>query len=320
MKIAICFSGQVRYAVESFKNIKHFIGDLWDDCSFFCYTWDSNDIKSYSDINGIATNECYRSENLDLNYFEEVKKLYPFKKVVVADQDLEGQKFFKLCKNDFTFKKYWHPMFYSWVESFKLAHEYENELSFNFDYVVKLRFDAIYSLDMSLREMVKSVNPTTFMVDDLIQMPDKSYSPCDVLYIGDSNTSKRCVDWLYTSANLSINEIEEHNWYNLHVTLRRYLTDVCKIDLKAYNITPFRSNQSIYRYEAKRLGLDSVDDILKCFVIDWVLYIAPAAFKFENYNYLTDEEIVKLGKVVIERAGKLTFHFDHYKHLFDLTP
>jgi hypothetical protein len=40
MKIAICFSGQIRTGVQTEPNIKRYIGDLLPICDFFVHTWD----------------------------------------------------------------------------------------------------------------------------------------------------------------------------------------------------------------------------------------------------------------------------------------
>ena len=48
MRIAICFSGQLRTGVWAIPAIKSFIGDLWENCDFFLHTWDSQYSKNYS--------------------------------------------------------------------------------------------------------------------------------------------------------------------------------------------------------------------------------------------------------------------------------
>src|SRR6187551_3406039 len=50
MKIAICFSGQMRYAIKCAPNIKRFIGDV--DADYFIHTWDINQYKPYAIIDG----------------------------------------------------------------------------------------------------------------------------------------------------------------------------------------------------------------------------------------------------------------------------
>ena len=48
MKIAVCFSGQIRTAVENFINIKNFLGDIYNDCDFFMHCWDDCSYKTYN--------------------------------------------------------------------------------------------------------------------------------------------------------------------------------------------------------------------------------------------------------------------------------
>ena len=40
MKIAVCFSGQIRTGVQTAPNIKRYIGDLDTVCDYFVHTWD----------------------------------------------------------------------------------------------------------------------------------------------------------------------------------------------------------------------------------------------------------------------------------------
>ena len=40
IKIALCFSGQIRTGVLTSNNIKNFIGDLINQCDVFVHTWD----------------------------------------------------------------------------------------------------------------------------------------------------------------------------------------------------------------------------------------------------------------------------------------
>ena len=40
MRIAVCFSGQIRTGVQTAPNIKRYIGDLDPVCDYFVHTWD----------------------------------------------------------------------------------------------------------------------------------------------------------------------------------------------------------------------------------------------------------------------------------------
>ena len=38
MKIAVCFSGQIRTGIQNHPNIKEFFGKLYNECDFFIHT------------------------------------------------------------------------------------------------------------------------------------------------------------------------------------------------------------------------------------------------------------------------------------------
>ena len=51
MKIAVCFSGQIRTGIENHPNIKEFFGKLYNDCDFFIHTWNFSEYKTYNGSN-----------------------------------------------------------------------------------------------------------------------------------------------------------------------------------------------------------------------------------------------------------------------------
>ena len=77
MKIAVCFSGQIRTGILTFKNIKNFIGELINQCDVFIHTWDViSEASSNLSIAGIPFKE---PESL----FEEFSEIWKPKKMIV---------------------------------------------------------------------------------------------------------------------------------------------------------------------------------------------------------------------------------------------
>ena len=131
MKIAVCFSGQVRTGVQAAPNIKNYIGNLWDNCTFFCHTWSMNTRKPYN-ANGIHR-EGYPLDHDTLTKFVDTYGLYG--KIVVEDYD-------EILK--VKFNTGWNPMHYSWRRSIEVMQEYQKRTTnLNFDFVVKLRPDVL---------------------------------------------------------------------------------------------------------------------------------------------------------------------------------
>ena len=115
MKIAVCFSGQIRTGVQAAPNIKNYIGNLWDNCTFFCHTWDMNTRKPYN-ANGIHR-EGYPLDHDTLTKFVDMYGLY---------------------------NTGWNPMHYSWRRSIEVMQEYQRmTTNLDFDFVVKLRPDVL---------------------------------------------------------------------------------------------------------------------------------------------------------------------------------
>jgi hypothetical protein len=79
MKIAICFIGQIRTGVICFPSIRHYIGDLWDNCDIFIHTYKQNYYE-------------YSSHKKDVIYTEdEIKQMFDglnVKSIVIEDRDV----------------------------------------------------------------------------------------------------------------------------------------------------------------------------------------------------------------------------------------
>jgi hypothetical protein len=141
VRIAVCFSGQIRTGVQAATSIKHYIGDFWDNCTFFCHTWNVNTRKPLN-ANGIYR-QGYPLDDSTLNEFREFYKLHG--KIVVENYDQ-----IKESKTS----NHWNPMHYSWRRSIELMQDYSQITNLNFDFVVKLRPDV---LPRSTRSMGREI-------------------------------------------------------------------------------------------------------------------------------------------------------------------
>jgi hypothetical protein len=185
MKIAICFHGHLRTAEYAAENLLHFIGDLLPNCDFFMHTWAKNEYKhrkknSYGIIKIAEELNCDVSQLTEEHYapfipaptlelLEKVKKIYNNQFIKIEVEDNEN------------FKKYYNPKLsrnHSWLQSHEMKKKHEKENNFKYDFVIKLRTDAIFDPNVVLKNLIDeftikqntSSKPFFFRSDDVIIM------------------------------------------------------------------------------------------------------------------------------------------------------
>lgn len=131
MRIAVCFSGQIRTGIENYTNIKEFFGELYDNCDFFIHTWNFCEYKSYN-LSNIAKKPIIESPQK----FNTIKQLYSPKKMIVDAKNM-GYNTSQLYGIQ--------PLWYSFWKCNELKKQYELENDFKYDIVLKLRTDTIFN-------------------------------------------------------------------------------------------------------------------------------------------------------------------------------
>ena len=140
MKIAVCFSGQIRTGILTFKNIKNFIGELINQCDVFIHTWDViSEASSNLSIAGIPFKE---PESL----FEEFSEIWKPKKMIVDNFINWQEQCIKI-----------EPLFYSLYQCNKFRKEYQKENNLDYNFVIKIRPDFIYNPSYRLRNELESI-------------------------------------------------------------------------------------------------------------------------------------------------------------------
>ena len=129
MKIAVCFSGQIRTGVENYQNIREIFGELYNYCDFFIHTWNFCEYKTYN-----TSNISKKPVIEPIEKFEQIKKMYSPKKMIVDDKTIGYVN---------TVNYGIQPLWYSFWKSVELKKQYELENNFKYDYVLKLRMDLI---------------------------------------------------------------------------------------------------------------------------------------------------------------------------------
>ena len=163
MKIAICFSGQMRTAVAAAPNIRRFIGDLLPDIDFFIHTWDINEQKAYGLING-AIPEYRKDTTPKKQEIQEVTQKDIYEYTALYNPKVIRMDNFELFQDKMwsTRTAYQPPLFYSWRKSVLYCMRYSIECNLKYDVVIKLRPDIVFSETRRLStEIDHYLNDTT---------------------------------------------------------------------------------------------------------------------------------------------------------------
>lgn len=146
MKIAICFSGQLRTGIRCADNFKKYIGKLWDNCDFFIHTWDMNSYSSpgfSSKAYDAAGIKPYELMPVNLDEVYNFAKIYKPKSMVCAS--------FRQWE-EMDFRTSFDPHLYSVRQANILKQNYENEMHFKYNFVVRTRPDMIFDPKKSLED------------------------------------------------------------------------------------------------------------------------------------------------------------------------
>lgn len=293
MRIAICFSGQIRTGIEASKNIKHFIGELLPHCDFFIHTW-ANDTHR-----GLSPDEIGFDVFLDENVFEKIKEIYSPKVMVVENYFTKMEE----IKVKYPPPSLWFSWFYSWMKSVEYKKEYEELNGFTYDYVIKLRPDCIYSPDVKLSDFLGIIAPGVFITDAIwLSGNGSNHDPHrittdDMLFISDSKTMDIASKWMdnypktYASDNLKFGWGEyEFDFFVMFLNLNGiYVTDYLRL---TYN-----ENISVYRPES--LQYDPIKEYKKCFDIDRHFYYV-GNYALKN---ITIDEFKRDAELILNNRG-----------------
>jgi len=136
VKIAVCFSGQLRTGVPASANILNYIGPLRPYCTFFCHTWDINTRKPLN-ASGIARSDYPLTDST----VDEFCSIYG-----IDSNKLLKENYYSLAQANKQNNTAWNPMYYSWLKSIELA----EKSNIKFDFAIKLRPDLLLDPTRSL--------------------------------------------------------------------------------------------------------------------------------------------------------------------------
>lgn len=145
MRVAVCYSGQLRTGFKTVENHLAFFGDLKVDV--FVHTWDHQLNKRPGSI----------AEPVSFAEIDKFVKAHHAKMLIVENFYSER------IANQFH-----SPLYYSWKKSVELSQIYQKQHNIQYDAVIKLRPDVIFGPNKKLIDDVMLVkdNPTAFFLDN----------------------------------------------------------------------------------------------------------------------------------------------------------
>lgn len=191
VKIALCFSGQIRTGILTYNNIKNFIGELIPQCDVFVHTWDV--ITQTSSDLSIAGVPFKEPDEL----FENFSKLWNPKNMVIESFD------------DWYKNKQIEPLFHSLYKCNELRKNYQKEKNLIYHLVIKIRPDFIYNPSYKLKDELEIILNSDY--GDSIYTLD--FGNCislnkfeDVFWIANSEIFDKAVDYYFE--RLKKNEVD----------------------------------------------------------------------------------------------------------------
>jgi hypothetical protein len=202
MRIAVCISGQPRTIKYTIKSIKNFFSTNYQ-YDFFCHAWDYNEYK----VKDLGFPMQYKTSLAPKEEFRDIISELSPKKVVVESKHVLSNIHFP-----------WHSLLYSAMMANLYKKQYEIEHNFNYDFVIKSRYDLAFpATHFMLDQQVFSNfhHPLNLYTSHCDRMALEYYRQniSDVIYYGSSWAMDIACDLFWYG--LSKAEIEPDNVYAL---------------------------------------------------------------------------------------------------------
>jgi hypothetical protein len=284
MRIAVCFSAQIRTGVESSKNIKRYLGELLPYCDFFIHTWDQNTTKNYNAARIISKPKKVSNEQID-----KIIEIYKPKKIVIDNFEkilenetltVNGNKLFQTCP----------PLWYSFMKSVEFKKEYEYENKFEYDYVLKLRLDIIFPKARNLKNEItigNFENTKNIYIENRIPNIDENTLYVDDVYFISNSKTMDIASSYYNQITHNLNHTKSLWPYGYGFPTHLLRNNLNIIDIQEYikKIGSFYG-YTIYREEC--LHYSCVDEYDKCRECE-SYYFGPLNQENLSKNYYVED-------------------------------
>lgn len=210
MKIAVCFSGQIRTGHIVAPNILRYIGDLLPNCDFFVHTWDEECIGTgyarrlhLDDVSPeVHTTNKISSQNKVADFLG-----YYLPRMVTYEQyDLQPTKSLwggrRLNPLD---NKWYVSMWQSISESNQLKKTYSQKNAFAYDITLRIRPDLIFHPDKTLSADISEItSDQMFLTGDQYNLwaDHKNTKLEDIYWLGPTRVMDAVCDYNHAYTNL----------------------------------------------------------------------------------------------------------------------
>jgi hypothetical protein len=201
MKIAICLSGHVRTykkTISNFLQLKKFL-EQFADIDIFISTWDTinsnsswsrslnNTSENNQEINIEEINEFYKPKKINIQNFNKLKRLFFTKNFTIFNPPND----LKDSRRGTSELLYAIPQFYKIFDCNSLKLENEIEKNFEYDIVIRQRFDHLFTNFIDITNLNKDIVYIGINSKYDLQDPkwtlSNGYSTCDQYAIGNSS-------------------------------------------------------------------------------------------------------------------------------------
>lgn len=159
MKIAVCFSGGIRYPHIGLESLKKIIPN--DDIKIFIHTWKIENREEY--LSTVADLQYKERDNTVISNYEYLEK-YNYESLLIESYDSKKHLFQKKL-DSLKFSSYFREdvgpisMHYSIFKSNQLKKDYEESHGMIFDRVIRMRFDSDFEgRGLNLNDLTDEIN------------------------------------------------------------------------------------------------------------------------------------------------------------------
>lgn len=276
MKVALCYSGQLRTGIHCIKNQLEFLGEH-ASADKFLHTWNLNTNKRFPPWRQISTVPWS-----EISRYTEV--FGGFKQLIVEDPEKVG-----LFNRSRAAWLHDLSLYYSWKQSVLLA------LEGDYDVIVKIRPDMIFPPHRRLTDDLERAAEGIFLIDGLNWNPSwrEATVTSDVYFVSSAAAAKVALGWVdlvYSRTHLGISM---GNWL---------------IEQGVPVEGTKHSGYAIYRPEA--IGLDSVDRYFDVRNIDGRFYhYNPECFHPSYESFMKAPYNPFGGKINVIPAGVTSTYY-----------
>lgn len=246
LKVAICFRGMLRTAIENKKTFEHYFESKYD-VDYFYHSWNiengaipcQDDFTPYKETKILSL--VANRENWEVLYTKKKKFKQVYKPKLGKFENLDGTGFLRSIwekeKNMWDLK--FHPQFVSCFEVDKLRRRYEEMHNFKYDLVINTRPDIVLKPSSNLNQVYNKLesfitNTDTIGIVNIPENPEENFERIDdVFFVGSSNTMNILLDHFdpkknNTSFQFAVKHLLSHNIKPINVNfIYCILRDYC---------------------------------------------------------------------------------------------